>query len=40
MEKRLRVLWWDGSTIGNLVLPGPLYFAYDPEWIARGLGAL
>ena len=37
MEKRLRVLWWDGSTIGHLVLRGPLYFAYDPEWIARGL---
>ena len=37
MQKRLRVLWWDGSTIGHLVLRGPLYFAYDPEWIARGL---
>jgi len=37
MEKRLRVLWWDGSTIGHLVHRGPLYFAYDPEWIARGL---
>jgi len=37
MEKRLKVLWWDGSTIGHLVQRGPLYFAYDPEWIARGL---
>lgn len=37
MEKQLRVLWWDGSTIGHLVHRGPLYFAYDPEWIARGL---
>jgi serine/threonine-protein kinase HipA len=37
MEKRLKVLWWDGSTIGHLVHRGPLYFAYDPEWIARGL---
>jgi serine/threonine-protein kinase HipA len=37
MEKRLRVLWWDGSTIGHLVHRGPLYFAYDPEWIERGL---
>jgi serine/threonine-protein kinase HipA len=37
VEKRLRVLWWDGSTIGHLVHRGPLYFAYDPEWIARGL---
>ena len=37
MEKRLKVLWWDGSTIGHLVQRGTLYFAYDPEWIARGL---
>jgi serine/threonine-protein kinase HipA len=37
MEKQLRVLWWDGSTIAHLVQRGPLYFAYDPEWIARGL---
>jgi serine/threonine-protein kinase HipA len=37
MEKRLQVLWWDGSTIGHLVHRGPLYFAYDPEWIERGL---
>jgi len=37
MEKRLRVLWWDGSTIGHLVHRGPLFFAYDPEWIERGL---
>lgn len=37
MDKQLRVLWWDGSTIGHLVLRGPLYFAYDPEWIASGL---
>ena len=37
MDKRLKVLWWDGSTIGHLVQRGPLYFAYDPEWLARGL---
>lgn len=37
MEKRLQVLWWDGTTIGHLVRRGPLYFAYDPEWIERGL---
>lgn len=37
MEKLLRVLWWDGSTIGHLVHRGTLYFVYDPEWIARGL---
>ena len=37
MEKRLKVPWWDGSTIGHLVQRGPLYFAYDPEWTARGL---
>jgi serine/threonine-protein kinase HipA len=37
MEKRLQVLWWDGSTIGHLVHRGPLYFAYDPEWMERGL---
>ncbi len=37
MEKQLKVLWWDGSTIGHLVQRGLLYFAYDPEWIARGL---
>ena len=37
MDKRLKVLWWDGTTIGHLVHRGTLYFAYDPEWIARGL---
>jgi serine/threonine-protein kinase HipA len=37
VEKQLKVLWWDGSTIGHLVHRGTLYFAYDPEWIARGL---
>jgi serine/threonine-protein kinase HipA len=37
VDKRLKVLWWDGTTIGHLVHRGTLYFAYDPEWIARGL---
>ena len=37
MENRLKILWRDGSTIGHLVQRGTLYFAYDPEWIARGL---
>ena len=27
MEKRLKVLCWDGSTIGHLVQRGKLYFA-------------
>ncbi len=37
MEKKLRVCWWDGSTLGHLVHRGTIYFVYDPEWLRRGL---
>lgn len=37
MEKRLRVCWWDGSTVGHLVHRGPIYFVYDEGWLRRGL---
>jgi len=31
VEKQLKVLWWDGSTIGHLVRRGTLYFAKESE---------
>jgi hypothetical protein len=31
MEKRLKVLCWNGSTIGHLVQRGKLYFAKKSE---------
>jgi serine/threonine-protein kinase HipA len=37
MDKRLRVVWWDGSLIGHLVQRGTVYFVYDPAWLAREL---
>ncbi len=37
MEKKLRVCWWDGSTVGHLVHRGTIYFVYGPEWLRRGL---
>ena len=36
MEKRLQVLWWDGSLVGHLVHRGTIYFVYDEAWIKRG----
>ncbi|MFA7345986.1 MAG: type II toxin-antitoxin system HipA family toxin [Terrimicrobiaceae bacterium] len=37
MEKKLRVCWWDGSTVGHLIHRGTIYFVYDTEWLRRGL---
>ena len=37
MEKKLRVCWWDGSTVGYLIQRGTIYFVYDTEWLRRGL---
>lgn len=37
MTNRLRVCWWDDSTIGHLVQKGPIFFVYDEAWLRRGL---
>lgn len=37
MEKKLRVCWWDDSTVGHLIHRGTIYFVYDQEWLRRGL---
>jgi len=37
MEKKLRVCWWDGSTVGYLIQRGTIYFVYDTEWLRRSL---
>ena len=37
MEKKLRVCWWDDSTVGHLVHRGTIYFVYDEAWLERGL---
>ena len=37
MEKRLQVLWWDGSIVGHLIHRGAIYFVYDEAWLSRGL---
>ena len=37
MEKRLRVCWWDGATVGHLIHRGPIYFVYDETWLRRGV---
>lgn len=36
MEKKLRVCWWDGSTVGHLIHRGTIYFVYDEEWLRLG----
>lgn len=37
MERKLRVCWWDDSTVGHLVQRGAIYFVYDEAWLERGL---
>jgi len=37
MKTAMRVCWWDGSTIGHLIQKGPIFFAYDEDWLQRGL---
>ena len=34
--KTLAVNWADGTPIGHLYHTGPIYFTYDPEWLATG----
>lgn len=34
--KALAVNWTDGAPIGQLYHTGPIYFTYDPEWLAKG----
>jgi serine/threonine-protein kinase HipA len=32
----LNVRWHDGRLVGRVIAPGPTYFAYDEEWLAKG----
>ena len=34
---KLRVCWWDDSTVGHLVHRGTVFFVYDEGWLHRGL---
>lgn len=34
--KALAVNWGDGTPVGQLYHTGPIYFTYDPAWIASG----
>lgn len=34
--KTLAVIWNDGTPVGHLYHTGPVYFTYDPAWLATG----
>ena len=34
--KTLAVKWHDGTPVGHLYHTGPIYFTYDPVWLAEG----